>query len=84
MRRPRHNGLCNFSQFTALVSGGDESRIQLQGVVSTVSKGEAEGERYPGPGDGGAPEEQCRARWFFTVCCSVWFHLIALSFPLQA
>ena len=51
---------------------------------STVNKGEAEGERYPGPGDGGGPEEQFCAGWFFTVCCSVWFHLIALSFPLQA
>lgn len=37
MRRPRHKGLCNFSQFTAWVSGGGESRIQLQEWSPTLT-----------------------------------------------
>ena len=44
------------------------------------------GERYPGlGGDGGwNPEEQTMWDGFFTLCGTVWFHLIALSFQLQA
>lgn len=90
MRGPRHKGLCNFSQFTALASGGNESKIQLQGVVCNTHRSTEQstrvGRREKGARDlvtVGGPRSR-RAGRFFTVCCSAWFHLIAFSFHLQA